>query len=214
MAHYLIEFRFSGYAKKYLKELIYEVARKFHVRGAVRNRAIPHITLVGPFYTRDERRLIREFNSVARKYDLVQFRLNGFGHFHGSGFLNWLFGKQKVVFAEVKGSNELNKMRLELVENLKSFCRLNEHDYEKDRHFHATIAFKDINKKFDDIWKYLQSRETPNIKQLLLRITLIKNQKILYEYDFMQKRLFNRAQAKNSVIFKRTLQILKNKMNG
>lgn len=213
MAHYLIEFRFSGYAKKYLKELIYEVARKFHVRGATRNRAIPHVTLLGPLYTRDERRLVKEFASVVSKYDLVRFKLDGFGHFHGSGFFSWLLGKQKVIFAEVKGSNELNQLRIELVDRLKSFCTLNEHDYKTDRHFHATIAFKDINRKFDAIWKYLQNKRAPNINQYLLRVTLIKNQKILYEYDLMQRRLLNRPQAKNSAIFKRTISLLQRREN-
>ena len=33
MARYIIEFRFHGYAKKFLKQTIYEVGIKFRVRG-------------------------------------------------------------------------------------------------------------------------------------------------------------------------------------
>jgi len=55
MVHYLIEFRFHGYAKKYAKQLIQEVAMKFRVKGVTRNRAVPHITLFGTFTTKQER---------------------------------------------------------------------------------------------------------------------------------------------------------------
>jgi hypothetical protein len=53
---YLIEFRFHGYAKN----LIYDVARKFNVKGVTENRAVPHISLFGPFQTNDERRLVSD----------------------------------------------------------------------------------------------------------------------------------------------------------
>jgi hypothetical protein len=187
---------------------MYDVARKFRVKGATKNRAIPHITLIGPLNTQNERRLVSEVASVARKYDVVGFTLNGFGHF-GTGFFNWLTGKKKVVFVEIQSSDQLNNLRLELVDRLKGFCKLNELDYRSDRHFHATIAFKDIDAKFSDIWTYIQSKQPPNIRNVLLRITIIKNQKILYEYDLIQKRLLNRAQAKNKAVFRKTIQMLK-----
>ena len=210
MAHYLIEFRFSGFAKEYLRGLMYEVARKFRVRGATKNRAIPHITLVGPLYTNNERRLVQEVRNIASKYDVVDFTINGFNHF-GGGFFERLFCKPKVIFAEIGGSDQLNQLRQELVAQLKSFCTLNEHDYKSDRHFHATIAFKDIGNRFDAIWKYLEQKKPPKIRNVLLRITIIKDQRILYEYDILQKRLLNRAQAKNSAIFRRTIALLKRK---
>lgn len=211
MTHYLIEFRFSGKAKSYLKDLMYEVSHKFKVHGATRDRAIPHITLVGPLYTSNERRLVNDVVSVVHKYDYVNFKLDGFGHFHSKGFFNWLFGKQKVIFVEVKGSENLNNLRWELVQKLKEYCTLNEHDYEKDRHFHATIAFKDINARFDDIWEFIQRKQPPDIKQLLLRITIIKDQKILYEYDLFQKRLLNRWEARDNQVWRKTFQILNRK---
>jgi len=44
--HYLIEFRFHGYAKKYLKRLIFGVSKKFKVKGVTRKRVVPHITYI------------------------------------------------------------------------------------------------------------------------------------------------------------------------
>ena len=80
MPHYLIEFRFHGYARKYLKKSIFDVARRFHVKGVTRRRPVPHITLVGPFETREIKRVIADVERVAKKYDLVDFKLSGFGY--------------------------------------------------------------------------------------------------------------------------------------
>jgi hypothetical protein len=148
---------------------------------------------------------------VCKKYDLVSFKLNGFGRF-GHGLFGWLF-HNKVVFVEIEPSEQMNQLRQELVKKLDNFCSLTKFDHYKDRHFHATIAFKDIGSKFKQIWDYLQTKESPDIKQFLLRVTIIKDQKILYEYDFMQKRLLNRSQAKNGAIFRKTLSLLKKRLN-
>lgn len=46
------------------------------------------------------------------------------------------------------------------------------------------------------------------INQRLLRVTLLKNGKILYEYDFLQRKLFNRNQSLNRKIWKETINKL------
>jgi len=61
MTHYLIEFRFHGSAKYEIKTLIDEINHKFEIKS---KRAVPHITLVGPFSTDNEKRLIRDFNHL------------------------------------------------------------------------------------------------------------------------------------------------------
>ena len=85
------------------------------------------------------------------------------------------------------------------------------HDRDIDFKFHATIAFKNIEHKFPDIWSYLKEKEEPNIKQQLLRVTIIKNNKILYEYDLKQKKLLNRRQSLSRNIWRKTVSILKSK---
>jgi len=212
MPNYLIEFRFSGTAKKFLKSLIYEIAHKFRVRGAISKRAIPHITLVGPLQTRNQSRLVGTVREVCSKYDLVSFKLKGFGRF-GHGLFGWLF-HQKVVFVEIQPSEEMNQLRIELVKKLDDFCTLTKFDHHKDRHFHATLAFKDIDAKFKDIWNYVQNKKAPDMKQFLLRVTIIKDQKILYEYDFMQRKLLTRTQAKNWQVAQKTISIFKKKLKN
>lgn len=81
MVHYLIEFRFYGSAKYEIKKLIDEISQKFGLKS---KRAIPHITLVGPFSTNDETRLIRDFNQLCSNHSLMGFEVKGFSTFEGS----------------------------------------------------------------------------------------------------------------------------------
>ena len=67
---YLIEIRLFGKAKSETRELIYQTNRDYHISIS---RPVPHITLVGGFSTNDEVRLVRDFESISRRYKL--FRL-------------------------------------------------------------------------------------------------------------------------------------------
>jgi len=213
MTRYLIEFRFSGRAREYLENLIYDISQKFQVKGVTRKRPIPHISLAGPITKDrlnrdDEKKLVKEVFDVVKKYDRVKFSLHGFGKFSKLYFFN------RVVYAHVEPSEELNSMRREISQRLKNLgWKMQDHDYKHDFDFHATIAFKDINWKFDEIWKYVQKLETPIIDQTLLRVTIIKNKIILREYDLMLRRELTRDQALDSHIKRQTINALRQRKN-
>ncbi|MEW6063279.1 MAG: 2'-5' RNA ligase family protein [Nanoarchaeota archaeon] len=211
MNHYLIEFRFRGYAKKYLKERIFEVAKKFRVKGVTKKHVVPHITLFGPFTTTDERKVASTFLSVCKRYDLMTFQLKGFGNFDN-----------RVIYVDINPSEELKKFRRELskeITGLRNFLIFRTvktkgiTDFEESHAFHATIAFKDIERKFQSILMYLKNKHVPHIDQRLLRVTLLRNGRILYEYDFLQKRAFNRREALNKHFWRKTINLLKNGKN-
>jgi calcineurin-like phosphoesterase family protein len=149
--------------------------------------------MVGPLHTNDEKRLVKEFKNIVSKYELTTFRLNGFDTFD-----------RRVIFVNVEPSDELRTIRNEIIENLKEFCRLDEHDYKPEYRPHATLAFKDIGSKFNKIWTQLQSWKIPQIEQHVLRLTIVKNSKILCEYDFVLKKLLNRTQALDRELFQKT----------
>lgn len=194
LSSYLIEFRFSGYLKEQIKELIHNISKNHHVFGVTRRRVVPHITLVGPLFTDNEKMLVKEFRNIVSRYKPVSFRLNDFDAF-----------ENRVIFVNIEPSKELQNLRHELVQSLQEFCRLDEHDYEIDYLPHATLAFKDIGRKFNKIMEQLISWKIPQIEQHVLRVTLIKNQKILCEYDLVLKKLLNRNEALDSSIFHETL---------
>jgi 2'-5' RNA ligase len=207
MERYIIQFRFSGYAKEYLKRTIFEVARKFRVRVAAQKIIVPHITMFGPFTTNNESKVVFTLQAVSKKYHLIPFKLRGFGNFD-----------KRVIFADIIPSEELKRFRNELstrLTNLRDFFLIKTvktegiSDHEEHYPFHATIAFKDIGNKFDGIMEYLNNKNTPHINQILLRVTLLNNDRILCEYDFLQKRLLTRRKALNKNIWRSTVRLLK-----
>jgi len=204
MAGYLIEYRFHGYAKEYAKDLIYEISKKFNVRGATRNRAVPHVTLFGPFSTRDEKQVVSSLVSALKSYENVPFMVKGFGYFDNP--------KGKVIYLDVKPSNRLQDLRRDIAQSLRRIANRANFDESYNFSFHATLAFKDIDKKFERIWGYLKQKELHSINQHLLRVTMIKNQRILCEYDLMQRRLLTRRQALSKKEWRRTIELLRTKV--
>ena len=204
MAHYLIEFRLRGFAKRYSQELIKEIGRKFRVRG-MKDR-VSHISLYGPFTTNNERKMVSEIFNLCRRQDRIYFSLKGFNYFNNP--------KNKVIYLDVAPSEPLKLFRYELASKLRPITKSTSNEDKKNKdsfEFHSTIAFKDIDNKFNGIWNYLSKKNVPNIRQTLLRLTILRNGKILDEYDFLQKRLFNRRQALNKQLWFRTISILKQK---
>src|SRR3989344_7294657 len=196
MVHYLIEFRFLGKAKYEIKRLVYEINRKFRLGY---KRAIPHITLVGPFYTNDEKRLIGDFNRLCTKSPLMNFEVDGFSTFENS----------RVVFLDVKPSKELAEFRWNLSQILKPYCKLNSFDYERDFAFHATIAMKLLEDNFLSISEYIKEKPKLNFKYVMVRATLLKGGFILREYDFLLRRPLIRKLAKDKRVYAQTLDLLK-----
>ena len=118
MARYLIEFRFQGAAKHELKKLIYAVDRRFQLRKTKRHRPVPHITLVGPLYTNNQKLLLQDFQELCSKQPLPLFNIKGFG----------TFSKSRVVYIKIDTDKVLNKFRRALVRRLRPYCKLNVFD--------------------------------------------------------------------------------------
>ena len=206
---YLIEFRFHGYAKKTLRELREVIAENFNARTG-RRKEVPHITIVGPCRTRDRKKLVREVENVVKKYDLVGFRLGGFGLFPG-----------RAIYADILPSEELVEMRQNLVEKLGKFCKLQDHDYKPEFSAHSTLcmnthfqgrAGRDIERTFDKILEFLGSWKIPEMNSYVLRVTIIGgNSRIVCEYDLMLKKMLNRREALDRDTFRETLYTFRKK---
>ena len=201
MADFLIEFRMHGYAKEYAKDIMHSVAKKFGVRGVTRKRVVPHISLYGPGRTADIRKLISAVKKVGCKYSLVPFKVKEFGYFDKI---------PKVIYFDISPSQELEDLRWELSQELRKVSTSQSWDSRRNYSFHATIAFQDIDAKFNKIWSYLKSREEPDINQYLLRITVIGARgRVVCEYDLVLKRLLNRREALSKYWWRKTINRLR-----
>ena len=196
MSHYLIEFRFFGKAKHEIRKIVWDL----HTNFGVRSRSIPHITLAGPFSTKDEGRLVEDFYSLCLSAKTMHFKVDGYSTFEDNG----------VVYINIKPDKELEEFRYELSKTLKKYCDLKRWDYEKDFKFHATLAMKLYKNKLDEIKNYLEKKSKPKFNHVLLRVTIIKNRIILCEYDFMLRKMLNRHEAKSNHMMSESFRLLDN----
>jgi 2'-5' RNA ligase len=175
-----------------------EVARRYRVRGAIRLRPVPHMALFyGGSGTTNIRKVRAAVENVGEKYTLVPFKIDKF---------DWRDGKEgKVIAAGITASPELKKLRLELRKELSKICTPHHFDTQPEFWFHTVIAFKDIDRKFDQIWRYLNKKKNPHINQYLVRITVLnQKRRIEREYDLMFKRWLSRREALNRRLQRKT----------
>lgn len=202
MPNFFIEFRFHGYAKYQLRSLIQEVARKFHVKGAAKYRPVPHMALFyGSSGTNDIRKICDAVEKVGENYLLIPFKVDGF---------EWRDGEEgKVVAAGINASPELKKLRQELAEELRKIWTPHRFDTQPEFWFHSVIAFKDIDRKFDRIWHYLNKKEKPYINQHLIRITVLNHcRRIEREYDLILRKWLTRREALSKNLYQKTVNKL------
>ena len=204
MTHYFIEFRFQGKAKYEMKKMIYEIDRKFKLKHVRRKRPIPHVTIVAPFYTNNQKQLVRDFKEVCEKYSLIKFKIDGYGHFQNS----------KVVYINIKPSERLIEFRKDLIKKIRRYSTLKNYDSGDMYKPHATLAMKLDNDQFDKIKNYVLRKKEFSKDYIMVRATLIKGNRILYEYDFLLKRLLNRSEAKSKALYSKTIDKLRNNNNN
>lgn len=204
MNHYLFEFRFQGKAKDQFKKLIYFIDKKFQIGLAKQYRQVPHVSLVGPFSTNNEQKLIRDLAELCESTPVMNFLVNGYDY----------FSQNRVVFICINPDQILDEFRWNLSKQLQSYCKLQPYDYERNFIFHSTIARNLDPIRFEAIKKFIDSFDESSFKYVLTRVTLIKNQIILREYDFMLRRLLNRSQAKNGKMYAKMVQLTQSYLDG
>lgn len=196
---YLIEVRTGGEVKDRLREITYDVADEFGVRGAIDPRPVPHVTLFGPYNTDKGRTVKKTIIDVVSHFDLVPYRIDGFSRFKRAG----------VIYANVVPSGELRELRRELSRRLRPITyNYPSHDSSYFYDFHVTIAYRDVGEKFRDIWKYVNDSFDPQFDEYATRVTSLRRRGMLWEYDVVRGRLLRPHEATSADSWKRTLSLL------
>lgn len=196
-ARYLIEYRFQGSSKYEIRGMINHLKKKFHLSSS--GKAVPHISLVGGLTTENEGRLIKDFVSICSKTPLCKYTVDGFGYFEN---------ETGVIFIDIKPNENLKTFRWTLAQKLADYCTLKKFDYKQDFKFHATLAMNLNDRDFSRLKKYIDSKPEPKYKQVLIRATILKNSRILCEYDFLQRRMLNRTEALSKRELTKTFHLL------
>lgn len=195
---YLVEIRTGGETKQYVREIMHDVADRFGVRGAVKNRPVPHITLFGPYNTNAGPKAKAIVGDVCADYDTVPYRLDGFNHFG-----------DHVIYIDVVPSPELRQLRRDLSRRLRGIS-YNHRGRDENRYhaFHVTVAFRDIRGQFDEIWDYLNDTYSPDIDEYATRITSLRNREMLHEYDLLQDEFLSPSKATSRESWEETTRLL------
>lgn len=199
MTHYLIDIRLMGSVKQQISELSNHLHQKFNIGN---KGVIPHITLVGPFFTNDEKKLVADFTRISANLAAVpRYEVGGYGFFDDS----------RVVFVTITPDATLKQFRYQLSGALSPYCSLRKYDLdgEDDFRFHATLAMKLDWLTFQRIKWYFWKQEPVTYRHHPIRVTLLRNTKILCEYDFVQQRMLTRSQALSRATWKRDCDMLK-----
>jgi len=159
---------------------------------------VPHITLIYNFRPKDGVRnwdLAKIIKDVAAKYNLRDL------WFYYDGF-EFSKSKNGYVFAfKIKPSPKLRKLRAELYDSLKPYIieKPDVKEYnsasEDKFWFHATIGYRLSDKDYKLLLDLVKTIDDEYFLAYPLRITLLRNNRIAYEYDTTTNKILSRQEA-------------------
>ena len=199
MTRYLIDIRLMGPVKQQISDLSNRLRDQFRLENYL---VAPHITLVGPFSTDNEERLVADFTRICSGVRKIpNYELGGYG----------VFDNTRVVYVTVTPDETLKQFRYALSQALVPYCSLRDYDLvsAEEFQFHATLAMKLDWLTFRRVQWYVSRQEDVIFRYHPIRATLLRNSRIVCEYDFLQERMLTRAQALSRATKKRDLDILK-----
>jgi 2'-5' RNA ligase len=199
MTRYLIDIRLMGPVKQQISDLSNRLRDQFRLENYL---VAPHITLVGPFSTDNEERLVADFTRICSGVRKIpNYELGGYG----------VFDNTRVVYVTVTPDETLKQFRYALSQALVPYCSLRDYDLvsAEEFQFHATLAMKLDWLTLRRVQWYVSRQEDVIFRYHPIRATLLRNSRIVCEYDFLQERMLTRAQALSRATKKRDLDILK-----
>lgn len=187
--------------KAYFRDIIFELQREFGVSGAARPRAVPHITLFGPYDTDQGSTVKRVLLDIFEDFDCVPYRVDGFDTFR----------KNRVVYARVIPSHELRELRREISRRLRPITyNYRPHDSHDWYEFHITLAYKDVGNQFRPILHHLERNHAPSFDSYATRITSLRRRSMMWEFDLPRGELMTSREATSRASWEGTMAALEN----
>jgi len=208
MNKYHIGIRLRGYAKDYLKALTCEISKNFCLETLLEKQIVPHITLLRPFTTENESKLVKSFGNVLSKYNKpIFYELNGFGVFEN---------EEKVIYAKVNNNSDIEDLNFNLEWELTNKINFLESKPISPpnlnmRTFHCSVVSEGINQYFNEIKSFIENQPFPKTICPLFRVYLLRDKFILREYDFYLNKNLERFDAINPFVFQETVAEFKKK---
>jgi hypothetical protein len=115
------------------------------------------------------------------------------------------------VYIRITPDENLRQFRFTLAQTLRQYCKLRSYDLDsaEEFKFHATVAMKLDWFTLLRIFLHFFWKRTTIFRHQVIRVTLLQNARIIYEYDFIQDRLLTRAQALSRGNIRKDFELLK-----
>jgi hypothetical protein len=199
MNRYLIDIRLMGPVKHQINNLSDQISEKYKIGNKL---VVPHISLAGPFSTDDEKRLIEDFTRICAGQTVApKYEIGGYG----------FFDKTRVIFVTIRPDENLKQYRWQVAQTIAPYCTLRPYDLDnaEEFRFHSTLAMKLDWLTYHRIKWYFRDQEHVSHVPHPVRVTLLRNSRIVCEYDFVQGRMLTGAQARSKATRMRDFDMLK-----
>lgn len=167
--NYRIAYLFRGKSKKYIEQLIKNVAKKFDVNYVYSGKQPAHITLKYRFETDNIKKVEKIIAELCNDTKSSYFEIGEIGSFN-----------QNTLHLKVKPSEEMVDFEKKLIKKLNRFKatlpQYNKHNQTLYKNFHVGIAHHDVTGKFYNIRNYMK-KYNKKFKLKFDRVYLIKKPK-------------------------------------
>ncbi len=163
MEQFLIVTLLKGKGKSIQEALIKDVSERFGVHEYSDTKIPAHITLKQPFSTNDISYMVDFLEDFCSSVRSFSYECEGIGH----------FGEEVVYIDVVDQDGPLREVYDELQSEIKAMKKIEMGPFDGIGHFHASIAFRDIAEQFEEILRYVTSKEI-SFTQEFDNITLLK----------------------------------------
>ncbi|MBI3032364.1 2'-5' RNA ligase family protein [Candidatus Woesearchaeota archaeon] len=162
---YFIAYLLQGEPKAFHEKLVKDIAEKFDVHYRDQKKIPSHITLKEPFKTNRIEEVEKLLELFAKKHHSSALKIEGFSHFDDN-----------VIFQNIHPSQQATKLINALLKELKKLPWMQwQRQKSKELTLHATLAYRDIKPKFNDIWNYVNKIDY-NETISLDKITILKHE--------------------------------------
>lgn len=202
--NYLVEIWLRGYAKRFARSMRMKIHQG--IPQTIEKKLYPHITLIPPFSCKDETQLLDIFKQQCRGIGLLPFSLVGFDSFSkddGKSDRNYLYLKSKI---DPRIDMFRYKLHSSLLDTISCVAPIKD---EGNHIYHVTIAESETE-SFATFPSWY-NMDFNSINQYMLRVTLLKNKTIFYEYDFAQENMLSREKALLKPIWLKTIDMFSEK---
>lgn len=160
MNRYVLVNLLSGESLNLHENIVEEVCFKFKVQ---KQKLPGHITLKAPFETERISEIETLLQNFCTKNTKAPIKIDGFNHF-----------RDNVIFMDIHPSKKAIMLHENLYMELKTLDFLEWKSNEsKNRVFHSTIVSRRIQKKFKDIWQFVNNY-TVSFDTYIDNITIMK----------------------------------------